>query len=130
MYYFAAPPACTADNPCGDREADCLNDDANCQTGMECENKRCAPELMYGEDISCCAERCDTTIHTGVTCCTTGAGACNDGKWIFQDLSIIQILREINFGESRSSKTMFLAIFGALTLLVWSISAFQKCKNS
>ena len=114
MYYFAAPPACTADNPCGDREADCLNDDANCQTGMECENKRCAPELMYGEDISCCAERCDTTIHTGVTCCTTGAGACNDGKWIFQDLSIIQILREINFGESRSSKNDIFAILRTL----------------
>ena len=31
--------------------------------------------------------------------------------WKFQDFSIIQILCEINFGESRSSKT---AIFGAL----------------
>ena len=29
----------------------------------------------------------------------------------FQDFSVIQILREINFGESRSSK---IAIFGAL----------------
>ena len=37
------------DSQFGDREADCPNDDANCQTGMECENKRCAPESIYGE---------------------------------------------------------------------------------
>ena len=30
----------------------------------------------------------------------------------FQDFCVIQILREINCGESRSSKTAFLAIFG------------------
>jgi len=34
--------------------------------------------------------------------------------WKFQDVSVIQILREINFRESRSSKT---AIFGALRFI-------------
>ena len=31
--------------------------------------------------------------------------------WKFQDFSVIQILREINFGESRSSKNAVFAIF-------------------
>ena len=34
--------------------------------------------------------------------------------WKFQDFSVIQILREINFGHSRSCETAILAIFGAL----------------
>ena len=32
--------------------------------------------------------------------------------WKFQDFSVTQILREINFGESRNSKTAFLAFLG------------------
>ena len=34
--------------------------------------------------------------------------------WKFQDFSVIQILREINFGESRSTKTAVFAISGSL----------------
>ena len=34
--------------------------------------------------------------------------------WKFQDFSITQILREINFGESSDSKTAVFIIFGAL----------------
>ena len=34
--------------------------------------------------------------------------------WKFQDYSVVQILREINFGESRSSKTAVYAILGAM----------------
>ena len=34
--------------------------------------------------------------------------------WTFQDFSVIQNLREINFGESRSSKTAVFGIFGLL----------------
>ena len=34
--------------------------------------------------------------------------------WKFHDFLITQILREINCGESRSSKTAIFALFGAL----------------
>ena len=37
--------------------------------------------------------------------------------WKFQNFCVIQILREINFGESRSCKTAFLAIFRALNFI-------------
>ena len=37
----------------------------------------------------------------------------------FHDFPIIQILREINFGESRSSKTAIFAILWLLILLIW-----------
>ena len=33
--------------------------------------------------------------------------------WKFQDLSVTQILREINFWDSNSTKTAFFAILGA-----------------
>ena len=39
--------------------------------------------------------------------------------WKFQDFSVIQILREINLGESRSPKTAIFAIFGLWILLIW-----------
>ena len=35
------------------------------------------------------------------------------------DLSVTQMLCEINFGESRTSKTPFFAIFGTLNFLIW-----------
>ena len=44
--------------------------------------------------------------------------------WKFQDFYVIQILREINFGESRSSKTVIFSFQGLWILLIWSISAF------
>ena len=37
----------------------------------------------------------------------------------FHDFLVTQILREINFGESRSSKNAVFAIFGALNLVIW-----------
>ena len=49
--------------------------------------------------------------------------------WIFQDFSVIQILLEINFWESRSSKTAIFAILGALNfvnLVNFSIQKLQK----
>ena len=50
--------------------------------------------------------------------------------WKFQDFSVIQTFWEINFGESRSSKTAILAIFGALNFVHLVHFSFQKCKNS
>ena len=44
--------------------------------------------------------------------------------WKFKDFTVTQILREINIGESRSSKTEVFAILGAWILLILSISAF------
>ena len=49
--------------------------------------------------------------------------------WKFQDFTITQILREINFGGCRSSKTAVLAILGALkmiNLVNFSILKMQK----
>ena len=49
--------------------------------------------------------------------------------WKFHDFSITQILHEINFGVSRSSKTAVFAIFGALTfveLVSWSLQNVEK----
>ena len=37
--------------------------------------------------------------------------------WKFQDFSVTQILREINFGESRSSKTAVYSILGDQNLV-------------
>ena len=37
--------------------------------------------------------------------------------WKFQDFSVILILREINFGEFRSSQTAVFAILGALNFV-------------
>ena len=37
--------------------------------------------------------------------------------WKFHDFSVTQILREINFRESSSSKTAFFAIQGALNFV-------------
>ena len=36
--------------------------------------------------------------------------------WKFEDFFVIQILREINFGESRSSRTAVCVVFGALNI--------------
>ena len=43
---------------------------------------------------------------------------------------VIQILREINFADTRSFKTTVFAIFGLRLWFIWLISAFKKCKNS
>ena len=47
----------------------------------------------------------------------------------FEDFTVIQILREINFGEPQSSKTAVFAIFGALNfadLVNFSLQKVQK----
>ena len=49
--------------------------------------------------------------------------------WKFQDFTVIQILREINFAKCRSSKLAVFAIFGARILFIWYISAFKNCKK-
>ena len=46
--------------------------------------------------------------------------------WKFQDFSITQILREINLGGSRSSKTAVLAILRALKSINWVNFGLQK----
>ena len=49
--------------------------------------------------------------------------------WEIQDFSVIQILREINFGESRSSKNALFAILGALYLVNQVNFSLQKVQN-
>ena len=39
--------------------------------------------------------------------------------WKFQDFCITEILREINFGDSRSAKTAVFAILRAVNLYIW-----------
>jgi len=52
---------------------------------------------------------------------------CTVGK--FHDFSVIQILREINLGESRSSKTAVFAIFWALKMIRLVDFKLQKVQN-
>ena len=47
----------------------------------------------------------------------------------FQYFSVIQILREFNFGESKSSKTAIFAIFGALNFVKLVHLSRQKVQN-
>ena len=49
--------------------------------------------------------------------------------WKFQDISVIQILREINFGQFRSCKITVFADLGALNLVNFVISAFKNCNT-
>ena len=52
--------------------------------------------------------------------------------WKFQDLSAIQILREINFGHFEASKTAILTIWAALNLEfldVFDILKYEIPKN-
>ena len=46
--------------------------------------------------------------------------------WKLQDFSKVQILREINFGESKSSKTAIFAILGGLNFVQMVNINFQK----
>ena len=46
--------------------------------------------------------------------------------WKFQDFSVNQILREINFGELRSSKITIFAILGALKFVSLVKISLQK----
>ena len=50
--------------------------------------------------------------------------------WKFKNFSITQILREINFGDCRSSKTVFFAIIKALNFLILVIFSPQEVQNS
>ena len=46
--------------------------------------------------------------------------------WKFQDFSVIHILREIKFGESRSPKTAICAIFGDVKFVNLVTFSLQK----
>ena len=46
--------------------------------------------------------------------------------WNFQDFSVTQILRKINFGESLSAKPAIFAIFGAQNFVDLVIFILQK----
>jgi len=48
--------------------------------------------------------------------------------WNFQDFSVTQILREINFEKCRSSKTAYFAILGALNFV--DLCHFQPAKSA
>ena len=50
--------------------------------------------------------------------------------WKVQDFTVTHILREINFGESRRSKTAFWAILGALNFVDLVNLSLQKVKNA
>ena len=69
--------------------------------------------------LGCMAERLkDKMLETNLVDLVAGP---DSYRW---GLSKSQILRETNFGESRSPKT---AIFGDLNFVNWSFSAFRKC---
>ena len=76
-------------------------------------------------------------VVVGAVCCRIDLTPSEDGQpkryftavWKFQDFSVTQILREINFGECRTSKTAFFAILRALNfvnLLNYSLQIVQK----
>ena len=50
--------------------------------------------------------------------------------WKFHDFPITQILREISFGESKSSKTAVFAILGALNVDNLVNCSLLKVQNS
>ena len=49
--------------------------------------------------------------------------------WKFQDFFITQILREINFGDSRSAKSAILTHLEALKFDFYEFLHFQKAEN-
>ena len=49
--------------------------------------------------------------------------------WKFHDFSVIQILREINFGDSRSAKSAILKLSEALNLTFYEFLPFLKTEN-
>ena len=49
--------------------------------------------------------------------------------WKFQDISITQILSEINFVDSRSAKTAIFAILGAVNLIIMVNFSFLKMQK-
>ena len=50
--------------------------------------------------------------------------------WNFHDFSVTQILREITFGESTTSKTAVFAISGALNFDCWKNLTLENVKSS
>ena len=54
---------------------------------------------------------------------------CGVTVWKFQELFAIQILPEITFGESRSSKTAGFAISGTLSFVNWVNFSLQKVQK-
>ena len=64
--------------------------------------------------MQCGCENIDCPFCNLLISVQTREGSQVDTVWQFQDFSIIHILREINFAESRSAKNAVFAIFGAL----------------
>ena len=54
---------------------------------------------------------------------------CFHKVWKFQDISVIQILLQINFGEARSSNPAIFAFFGALNLVDLVNFSLQKVQK-
>ena len=50
-------------------------------------------------------------------------------KWKFQDFSVTQILREINFEEPRNSKTANFIISGAKIIVIFINFSLQKVQK-
>ena len=50
--------------------------------------------------------------------------------WKFQDFGITEILREINFVDSRSAKTTIFAILGAVNFVHLGNFSLQKVQKS
>ena len=93
--------------------------------------------VSFVNSKQCCQANADTEIQPKKypiwLHCLAPSPSSKYTVWKFQVFSVIQILREINFGESRSSKTAVLAISGALIfvdLVNSSLQKMQKCKNS
>ena len=49
--------------------------------------------------------------------------------WKFHDFSITQILREINFGDSRSAESAIYTILGAVNFVLLVIFSLEKVQN-
>ena len=65
--------------------------------------------------------------------CLLGTKAEQGTVWRLQDFSVIQILREINFGKSRSTESAIFAILEALNfvnLVNYSLQMVQKLQKS
>jgi len=66
-------------------------------------------------------------IKTKMIMSFTGNKVCT--VWKFHNFSITQILHEINFGESKSSKTAGFAILGAVKFVDLAIFSLQKVQK-
>jgi len=81
--YLNVPEALSAENPGGDGEGNCKNNDDFCLPGLECDKDRCPISKGYAESTDCCMGSCDETKHTCLvkaTPGTDGQGICTFDK--------------------------------------------------